>query len=151
MWKLCEVRDDESQADEKLDQFCSHLAETCLTLVGIPFSILDKKTEKKMMAMRRQGLIDRIEKSNAQDEILSTCVALIYQQTKSMMISGSLMISLVLNKLFEEEKKIPKRATEVLFKLNQENGVSPELLILAKQFGIAKNNKALAAISDNSL
>ncbi|KAL7429756.1 hypothetical protein ACHAXM_001871 [Skeletonema potamos] len=154
MWKICggdgdDDDDNTKDADELLDQFISHLEETCLTLVGIPFSILDKKAEKRMMTLKRQGLIDRLDKSNQQDEVLSACVILIYHQTKSVLISGKTMISLVLN-LFEEEKKIPKRVTEVLLKLKHEGeDVSPELLILAKKFGIAKNSKTLAAISEN--
>lgn len=153
MWKMiCGDDDDDAKdADELLDQFISHLEETCLTLVGVPFSILDKKAEKKMMTVRRQGLIDRLEQSSQQDLILSTCVILIYQQTKSLMISGKTMISLVLN-LFEQEKKIlPTRVTEVLLELKHEIDVSPEILVLAKQFGTAKNTKSLVAISSNSL
>jgi len=151
MWKICgggSDDDDAQDADELLDQFIRHLEESCLTLVGIPFSILDKKAEKRMMTLRRQGLIDRLDKSNQQEEILSICVILMYQQTKSVTICGTTMISLVLNNLFEEEKKIPKSVTDVLWKLKQENDVSPELLDIAKKFGSAKNNKALAAISE---
>ena len=52
--------------------------------------------------------------------------------------------------LFEQEKKIPTRVTEVLMDLKRDNDVSPELLHLVKQFGTAKNSKALAAISETS-
>ena len=153
MWNICsDCNDDDDgtkDADELLDQFISHLEDSCLTLVGIPFSVLDKKAEKKLLTSRRQGLIDRLEKSSQQDEILRTCVILIYQQTKSLMISGKTMTALVMN-LFEQEKKIPTRVTEVLLDLKRDNCVSPELLHLVKQFGTAKNSKALAAISETS-
>mmetsp|Transcript_7882 Transcript_7882/g.16124 ORF Transcript_7882/g.16124 Transcript_7882/m.16124 type:complete len:800 (+) Transcript_7882:123-2522(+) len=153
MWNICSDGNDDDDgtkdADELLDQFISHLEDSCLTLVGIPFSVLDKKAEKKLLTSRRQGLIDCLEKSSQQDEILRTCVILIYQQTKSFMISGKTMTALVMN-LFEQEKKIPTRVTEVLMDLKRDNDVSPELLHLVKQFGTAKNSKALAAISETS-
>eukprot|EP00984_Skeletonema_dohrnii_P001192 scaffold371_cov84-Skeletonema_dohrnii-CCMP3373.AAC.3 len=152
MWSICSDGNDDDDgtkdADELLDQFISHLEDSCLTLVGIPFSILDKKAEKKLLTSRRQGLIGRLEKSSQQDEIFRTCVILIYQQTKSLMISGKTMTALVMN-LFEQ-MKIPTRVTEVLLDLKRDNGVSPELLHLVKQFGTAKNSKALAAISETS-
>ena len=147
IWELIEVKDDD-KVNENLDELITHLTETCLTLVGIPFSIIDKKTEKKVMTQRRQGLIERIEKSQDPGEILNTCVVLIYQNTRNLVIAGQTMISLVLN-LFEEEKKIPKKVTDVLLKLKQEgSNVSPELLALAKQFGTAKNSKALSGMCE---
>lgn len=153
LWKVCSnarVEDGNKDGDELLEQFISHLEDSCLTLVGIPFSVLDKKTEKKILAARRQGLIERLKKSSQQDEILSICVILIYQQTKNLMISGKTMTSMVMNR-FGQEKKIPTRVTEVLLNLKRENNVSPELLLLVKQFGNAKNSKALAAICETSL
>lgn len=143
MWNICS---DDNDGDDCLEQFISHLEESCLTLVGIPFAVLDKKAEKKLLASRRQDLIDRLEKSSQHDdEILSICVILIYQQTKNMMITGKTMTSLVMN-LFAQEKKIPTRVTEVLLDLKSGNA-SPEVLNLAKQFGAAKNSKTLAAIA----
>lgn len=146
MWNICS---DDNDGDNLLEQFISHLEDSCLTLVGIPFSVLDKKAEKKILTARRQGLIDRLEQSSQRDEILSASVILIYQQAKNLLILGKTMTSLVMN-IFEQEKKIPKRVTEVLLDLKREND-SPEMLHLAKKFGTAKNSKALAAISETSV
>mmetsp|Transcript_24032 Transcript_24032/g.37666 ORF Transcript_24032/g.37666 Transcript_24032/m.37666 type:complete len:803 (+) Transcript_24032:2-2410(+) len=151
LWKICsDDYDGDKDGDELLEQFISHLEDSCLTLVGIPFSVLDKKTEKKILAARRQGLIERLEKSSQLDEILSISVILIYQQVKNSMISGKTMTSMVMNR-FGQEKKIPTRVTEVLLNLKRENSASPELLHLVKQFGNAKNSKALAAICETSV
>ena len=146
MWELCT---DEyiNHADEQLSQFISHLEESCLLLIGIPFSILDKKAEKKLLTARRQGLIDRLENSSQQDEILHSCAILIYQQTRNLMLFGKTMTSLVMN-LFDQEKKIPTKATEILAELKSKNDVSSELISLAKQYGMAKNSKAMFAISE---
>ena len=155
MWDLCSVTDKNYENDgpgsgldgQKLDQFLRHLEESCLTLIGIPFSKLDKKTEKKVMAARREGILRILENSQAKEEILTSAIVLIYQLVKNVAIAGSTTINLVLN-LFECEKKIPSLVTDTLLKLRTEENVSSNMLDQVKQFGSAKSSKALAAIVD---
>jgi len=150
MWSFCAedsksvgIRD--SEALNKLESFILHLENTCLTLVGIPFSMVDKKTERKILAARRDNLLGRLESSQNKDEVVMCAIVLIYHQVKNLSITGTKTISSVL-KLFEHDKKIPERVTGVLHLLKGTDiGDSSNLITQVKHFGQAKNSKALAA------
>mmetsp|Transcript_23688 Transcript_23688/g.51156 ORF Transcript_23688/g.51156 Transcript_23688/m.51156 type:complete len:1032 (+) Transcript_23688:95-3190(+) len=158
MWSLCSENGesmDDSSDDEpgkhRLDLFLHHLSETCLTLVGIPFSVLDKKTERKVLAARREGILNRLEKSQDKEEILMCAIILIMHQVKNMPIAGTDTANLVMNRLFEHDKKIPYGATEALRSLKStdfDESSSLHLIARVKKFGAAKNSKALAAVVD---
>lgn len=152
MWSLCSetLQIDESIDNEDtkggLDLFLSHLEETCLQMVGIPFSILDKKTEKKIMAARRQRLLHVLDTSQDKKVVLTSATVLIYQQVKNVTISGMKTINFVLG-LIDRERKIPSLVGEVLRQLKSEDDIPADLLAQAKLFGSAKNAKALSAIA----
>merc|ERR1712194_205245 len=156
MWNLCEHgRGDDKidiDAGQKLESFLRHLKESCLTLVGVPFSVLDKKTEKKVLAARREGLLERLEAAQDKEEVLLCTTALIYSQVKTLSIAGVDTVTLVLTRLFDQDKKIPKRVTEALQILNstEDAKAAAGLIAQAKKFGATKNSKALAALVDDT-
>jgi len=152
MWSLCGgdgmgaegIVDNEAGKNLKL--FISHLESVCLTLVGIPFSILDKKTERKNLAARREGILDRLEHSRNEEEVVMCATVLIYHQIKNLPVAGIETINSVL-KLFEHDRKIPQRVTEAILSLKRSD-VSDSLRLISqvKRYGSAKNGKALAAV-----
>lgn len=151
MWSLCselQKNDDNTEVGRRnLESYTRHLSDTCLTLVGVPFSVLDKKTEKKVLASRREGILRRLENSRNEDEVFLCATVLIFHQIKNMPMAGIKTINLVVTRLFDWDKKIPREVTEALRSLTIAdcNG-SSSLIELAKKFGSAKNSKALAAI-----
>ena len=152
MWSLCTYdgesnKDDHQHAEKKLELFINHLESICLTLCGIPFTVLDKKSEKRMLAERRESILHRIEQSFVNEEVVMCSTALIYQNIKSISISGRQTISSVLKALFEYDKKIPREVTKALKDLlANSSGDSSGLLMQAKGFAGAKNSKALSAL-----
>jgi len=157
MWDLCSKNDGASEEDDsingtgkKLDSFISHLSETCLTLVGVPFSVLDKKTERKVLAARREAMLDRLEKSHDKEEVAMLAFVLIYHQVKNVAIVGMETINSLLERLCEQpDKKIPRHVITVIQSLKTGADDCDELSNLmshVKKLGSAKNSKALAAI-----
>ncbi len=61
-------------------------------MVGVPFPILDKKSEKRIIAERRQELLSKIELSENNESIWMAAAALIYQQARSVSVAGKLSI-----------------------------------------------------------
>jgi len=157
MWSLCtdeSAEDDYSEdigASKRLELFISHLADNSLALIGLPFSVLDKKTEKKILLARREGLLNRLERCIEKEKVVMCATALLYQQIKSLSISGKLTITSVLQDLFPNDKKIPEEVTKALQTLRDCDPEDQEELIKqVKRFASAKNNKALLVlVNDN--
>jgi len=161
IWSLCtgESAEDDNKdnysedigASKRLELFISHLADNSLALIGLPFSVLDKKTEKKILLARREGLLNRLERCTDKEEIVMCATALLYQQIKSLSISGKLTITSVLQDLFPNDKKIPEEVTKALQTLRDCDPEDQEELIKqVKRFASAKNNKALLVlVNDN--
>ena len=160
MWSLCtdesgedDINDDNSQdldASKRLELFISHLTDNCLALIGLPFSVLDKKTEKKILLARREGLLNRLDCCTDKEEIVMCATALLYQQIKTLTISGKHTITSVLQNLLTNDKKIPEEVTKALQTLRDCDLEDQELIGQVKRFASAKNSKALLAlVNDN--
>ncbi|KAL3780783.1 hypothetical protein ACHAW5_004896 [Stephanodiscus triporus] len=151
MWSLCS-RDGQGDsscnytAGKKLELFVQHLVSNCLSLVGTPFAILNKKTERKVSDARRECIIDRLERSLDREEVVMCAIVLICHQVKSLSIAGSDTINLAL-KLFEHDAKIPNEVTEAIKGLKSTDTCETiNLIARVKKFGLAKNSKSLAAM-----
>ena len=160
MWSLCtdesgedDTNDDNSQdldASKRLELFISHLTDNCLALIGLPFSVLDKKTEKKILLARREDLLNRLDRCTDKEEIVMCATALLYQQIKTLTISGKHTITSVLQNLLTNDKKIPEEVTKALQTLRDCDLEDQELIGQVKRFASAKNSKALLAlVNDN--
>lgn len=160
IWSLCtgksaedDNNDENSQdldASKRLELFISHLSDNSLALIGLPFSVLDKKTEKKILLARREGLMNRLDLCTDKEEVVMCATALLYQQIKSIFISGKSTITSVLQDLFPNDKKIPEEVTKALQTLRDSEHEDQELIGQVKRFASAKNSKALLAlVNDN--
>ena len=150
LWSLCSDGGKEAEGicrntGDKLDLFIRHLAETCLTLVGLPFANLDKKAEKKVLAARREGVLRRLENCQESKETVMCTTVLVCQQVKNMPLAGKNTITTARG-LLEQDKKIPHTVTECLQSLNNARDDPPFLIAQAKKIGLAKNSKALLSL-----
>jgi hypothetical protein len=148
MWSLCSNSDRQHDNPHNLDAFIDHMSETCLALVGIPFSILDKKIEKRMLASRRQCISDLLQYTSEKEQVLLSSTVFLFQLSKNASIVGRGTIHLVLNSVLGRDKKIPQSVTNTLFKLNSE-GDAEGLIATVKKFATAKNIKALTTVVAN--
>jgi len=114
-----------------MNKFVAHVEENCLTIVGIPFKLLDKKAEKKLMFSRRKELSTQLQGATSAEKIYDLSIMLLYQQLRSMIVrvdscndSNSrsynneeerCIIKVILRHLFDngnEKKKIPLQVKE---------------------------------------
>lgn len=155
-WKLCSDIDttrnccgDSPNEKDNLEEFLFHLKENCLLSVGIPFPILDKKSEKRILAERRQALLSKLESSENNEVIWMAAAVLIYQQVRNVTVAGEFSIRIVLNQL-EREKKISHRVGETIKKLSEApSSTDISLRRKVSLMGSAKNSKALATIASD--
>lgn len=99
------------------DAFLTHVRENCLTICGLPFANLDKKSEKKFLNGRRLRLTKLLEDAVDAGAALDLRIMLLYQLIKNIVASGPLLRGPIL-RLLARERKIS-------------DSVSDELLVLA--------------------
>ncbi|GAX29148.1 hypothetical protein FisN_7Hh252 [Fistulifera solaris] len=78
LWELCHGPLDDIEALRE------HLQENCLPLVGLPYKVLDKKTEKKFLNARRDLLLQRLQSEADPALVLDWAIMLGYQHAKNM-------------------------------------------------------------------
>ena len=130
------------ESNESLSGFIQFLTDSCLSLVGIPYSLLDKKTEKKVVANRREGLLHRLEMSQNEEQVASCTILIHLQQVKNISIYGTDLARSGLV-LLEGDKRIPAAVTEDIGKLLEGDST---LLDSVKKYATAKNSRALAGL-----
>lgn len=143
VWSLCSGAE-QNDGQHKLDAFIEHLNENCLSLVGIPFALLDKKNEKRLLATRRERISDLLQHATDKELVLLTSISFLFQLSKNSSIAGKSTMHLVLTVVLIGDKKIPKAIIETLVKLKGDD--SDVLIDEVKKFGTAKNIKALSSM-----
>lgn len=120
-WKLCggECYDNGSKVVESgnLEKFLQHVNENCLSICGLPFAKLDKKSEKKLLTDRRQQLINQLEEATDPEIVLDLLIMVLYQLVKNMIVLGSYLRGPILNMLLNE-KKVSDKVKEDLIRLS---------------------------------
>lgn len=150
MWNLCSLENTEdSEEQHNLDVFIHHLNETCLSLVGIPFAVLDKKHEKQVLASRRQCIIDLLEYTSDKELALLSATVLIFQLARNASFAGKLSTNAVLNTVLPSEKKVPVNVISTLERLKSEEPDKDDLISTVKKFGQAKNTRTLTLLVNN--
>jgi len=83
LWTLTTPREESEQCNdiaEQIQTFMSLVKEHTLTICGVPFKVLDKKLEKKLLAARSQQLLEKIQETNDLETILDLSIMLLFQQ-----------------------------------------------------------------------
>jgi hypothetical protein len=127
-----------------MDGFLSHVEENCLTLCGMPFKRLDKKSEKSFLFARKQGLTGLLSAATDPEQILEYTIMILFQQVRQVVVNGSLLRGPILTAL-TQEKKIPDPVSMALQKLNdaidtkKADSIDEELLELVKGCGMSRD------------
>ncbi|VEU37310.1 unnamed protein product [Pseudo-nitzschia multistriata] len=143
-------RDDRSRGTYvrpgSVDGFLSYVEENCLVLCGLPFRKLDKKAEKALLFSRKRTLTDKLANADADADpagVLEGTVAILFQQARNLVASGSLLRGPILEALCGE-RKIP---SPVAFALRRLKGaiddpgaqIDDELVAFVKEFGLTRD------------
>ena len=145
IWSLCSANGSPANNKGNLDAFIDHLKEMCLPLVGIPFSTLDKKTEKRLLAARRQCISDLLQYTRDKEEVLLSAIVFTFQLSKNASLVGRTTIKLALDAVFNGDKKISQSLIDLLNKL-EESAHDDNLIDAVKRIGTAKNIKSCSEL-----
>ena len=119
--------------------FLKLVEDNCLTICGIPFRKLDKKSEKSFLAHRRQHLISLLQVANDPIDVLEYTIMLLYQSTKNQVVFGSLLKGPILEKL-AQERKISTPVGDALKSLARSlDSCGADLIELVRACGMAKD------------
>lgn len=162
MWILCggecyrggvrTISNDEEGVDSvhvrpgNVDTFLSFAAENCLTLCGLPYKKLDKKAEKSLLFARKQQLNSLLASTDAAADpicVLEYTVMILFQQVRSLIVSGSMLRGPIIEAL-SRERKIPDSVAKALILLNEmieddSKAVNGELVSLVKECGLVRD------------
>ena len=111
-------------------------------MVGIPFKIMDKKIEKKLLFSRRKELTLQLEEATNAEDIFDLAITLLYQQTRGIAVVGKEIKIIILKQLLSQ-KKIPcvvsETFEEVSILLENNQSISEKLLSNVKDCGLSKD------------
>mmetsp|Transcript_9172 Transcript_9172/g.17271 ORF Transcript_9172/g.17271 Transcript_9172/m.17271 type:complete len:908 (-) Transcript_9172:1566-4289(-) len=131
-----------------LEKFLQHTQESCLTICGIPFKILDKKIEKQIMTARRKELSSQLDQATTRNDILELSFILLFQKLKGFAICN--ITEIAIDDLCRNQK-IPivvagllQKLTESLKQGNQVDGTTLKSL---KELGLCKDLSRYCSIS----
>ena len=129
-----------------MDGFLSYAEENCLTLCGLPYKKLDKKTEKSLLFSRKQqlnGLLASTDVTRDPIGVLEYTIMILFQQVRSVIVSGSLLRGPMIEAL-SKERKIPSSVAVGLKLLSEmikddSKPVDETLATLVKECGLVRD------------
>jgi E3 UFM1-protein ligase 1 len=125
-----------------VDEFMSFVEENCLTICGLPYSKLNKKSEKQYVFARRQELTATLEKASDPAEVLELTIMLLFQQLRGLVVAGPYLTGPILQ-LLCKDKKIPESVAVSLQLLAKqircEEQVDEGNLVKVKTCGLSKD------------
>jgi len=98
--------------------FLQHIEDSCLSICGIPFKMIDKKAEKGILFARRKNMQNALEKTSSIQEIFRLSVALLYQKVKTLAACGNEIESSILQALVRD-KKISEEISALFLECSQ--------------------------------
>ena len=87
-------------------------------MVGYPFKLLDKKSEKKLMFSRRNQLTSQLQEATNAIDILELAVILLLQQTCGIAVFGNEINDSMLKQLLSQ-KKIPSEVSNIFTEVSE--------------------------------
>jgi hypothetical protein len=125
-----------------IDGFLSHVQENCLSLCGLPFKNLDKKSEKQFLFKRRQTLAGLLQAATEATAILELTIMILFQQVRNMVVSGDLLRGAIF-KMLRDERKISDEVAAVLEGLNSAiaggASIKEDLVNAVKECGLCRD------------
>jgi hypothetical protein len=98
------------------DEFRAHVEENCLLMCSLPFKKLDKKSEKNFLMERRKRLAHLLEETTVPQKVLELTVMILFQLSKNLVVTGSLLRGPILE-LLTKERKVAAEVAESLREL----------------------------------
>lgn len=126
--------------------FLSYAEENCLTLCGLPYKKMDKKAEKNLLFSRKQQLNALLASTGVATDpisVLEYTIMILFQQVRSLVVSGSMLCGPILDAL-SRERKIPPSvaaALKLLCEMIQDDDktIDEELVSLVKECGLVRD------------
>ena len=124
------------------------------SICGLPFKLLDKKSEKQLLFARKKELQAQLQNATSAKDIIELSIMLLFQQVKGMAICGDKLTSAILGVL-TSNKKMPISVSELLRKgaLLLENGttVPDEILDAVKSCALSRDLASYEALNEMSI
>ncbi len=98
------------------DAFLAHVEVNCLVVCSLPFKKLDKKSEKSFLMERRKRLAHLLEETTVPRKVLELTVMILFQLSKNLVVTGSLLCGPILE-LLAQERKVSASVGECLREL----------------------------------
>lgn len=111
-------------------------------MVGIPFKLLDKKIEKKLMFSRRKEIALQLESAKEAQQIFELSVILTVQKTYGVAIVGGRICNRILQQLIDQKKvpfEVSQKFIEVSTSLQNGEPVCEKLLVFIKGCALSKD------------
>ena len=96
--------------------FLSHAEEYCLSMCGLPFKVLDKKSDKQMLFSRKKEFQSQLQEIKSDREIAEVSLILLFQRIKGMLICNVTDNAL---DVLCCDKKVPSSIAELLKKVKK--------------------------------
>ena len=110
-------------------------------MCGVPFKLLDKKSEKSILFARRKKLTNLLVETTNMRDALEYTIMLLFQQCRGMAVCGTELTGLLLSHLILE-KKIPQAVADKLYEAESlllQEEVPTDLLRIIKSFGLSRD------------
>jgi len=128
------------------DIFLDFAKDNCLSICGLPFKLLDKKSEKQFMFARRKELTGKLENTENPASVLNLSIMLLCQQIRGLAVAGPHLPGPILNRLLIDPpsgKKVPTPVAELLVQLSKEvkdsDDVNEDLVQKVKSCGLSRD------------
>lgn len=111
-------------------------------MVGIPFKVLDKKSEKKLIISRRKALTLQLQHATIPTEVFELALVLLCQQTRSLVVCRDQINEPVMRWILEEKKissEVCSIFTKVYSFIKEEVCTSNADVEKMKEFGLTKD------------
>lgn len=111
-------------------------------MCGYPYKKLDKKSEKQFLFARRQRLMHLLEASADAGDVLDFAVMLLFQQIKSVVVSGDFIRRDILEMLVSERKigeDVGRALSQLADSLAGSGPIDEALIENVRACGIAKD------------
>jgi hypothetical protein len=124
------------------NEFMCFVEEHCLSICGMPYTKLNKKTEKQYIFARRQELTAALEATSDPADVLELSIMLLFQQLRGLIVAGPHLKGPILQ-LLCQEKKLPEPVAALLRELaeqcQQDVTVDEALVAKMKTCGLSRD------------
>ena len=144
LYAICQPEgDDATPREVRIKEYMQSVEEHTLTICGLPFKKLDKKSEKSFLQNRMIRLRSRLQDAKNPKQILELTIMILYQAIRNVYVAGSLLLGPILEMLSSERKinaTVGNLLTELASQINNgQKEVDPSLVETVRGCGMCKD------------